>query len=87
VSGKFDTTAFVTSAWQFMWPMWREGDDVFVQERLLLAGTLIAPFDPADPCAQIGPHRRETEPSDDPEEDRLLRLAGYQPAVAHNQDP
>lgn len=36
------------------WPAWREGDEVFVQERLFVANQLPAPFDPAVPEAHVG---------------------------------
>jgi hypothetical protein len=48
-----DRTAFITSAFQFWWPMWREGSEVFVQEQLLWGQALAASFDPLDVYASI----------------------------------
>jgi hypothetical protein len=51
-----DRTLFFTSAFQFCWTMWRQSEDVFVQERLLIPATWLEPFDPSDPWRQIGEH-------------------------------
>jgi hypothetical protein len=61
VSGRFDRTAFVSSAFQFIWTMWLADDQVLVQEKLLMTDTLIAPFDPSDPYRQVGPHESESD--------------------------
>ena len=61
VSGEFGSTAFVSSAFQFIWTMWLAGEEVLVQEKLLMKDTLIAPFDPSDPYRQIGAHQSESE--------------------------
>ena len=47
-------TGFFTSAFQFWWVMWRDGETVYVHEQLLTREGLVAPFDPADPYRQIG---------------------------------
>jgi hypothetical protein len=60
VSGRFDHTAFISSAFQFIWTMWLIGDQVLVQEKLLMTDTLIAPFDPSDPYRQVGQHKSES---------------------------
>ena len=41
--------------------MWVVGEEVLVQEKLLMTDTLIEPFDPTDPYRQIGPHKSESE--------------------------
>ena len=56
------STAFFTTTFQSFWPMWRRGDHLHVQERLLIRATLIVPFDPADLYSQIGLYRRYSEP-------------------------
>lgn len=42
------------AAYQFMWPMWRQGITVYLQERLVLAEDLAEPFDPARAWAAVG---------------------------------
>jgi hypothetical protein len=37
-----------------MWPMWREGTTVYVQERLLFTEALAAPFNPRQAWAVVG---------------------------------
>jgi len=59
--GGTDRTGFFTSAFQFWWVMWREGDAVYVHEQLLVGDTL-GSFDPADPYHQIA--ERETVSDD-----------------------
>jgi hypothetical protein len=39
------------------WPAWREGDLVFVQERLFLREQLNGPFDPEYPEVHAGPRQ------------------------------
>jgi hypothetical protein len=39
------------------WPAWREGDRVYVQERLFLPDQLDGPFDPEYPEVHAGPRR------------------------------
>jgi len=53
VEGPYDRTGFFTSAFQFWWTMWREGEDVFVQQQLLISETLREPFNPDDPYRQL----------------------------------
>jgi hypothetical protein len=61
VTGRFEYTAFVSSAFQFIWAMWLIGDEVLVQEKLLMTDTLISPFDPSDPYRQVGQHESESD--------------------------
>jgi hypothetical protein len=53
IDGQHDHTGFFTSAFQFFWVMWREGEDLLVHEKLLVEQTLLAPFDPQDPYRQV----------------------------------
>jgi hypothetical protein len=39
------------------WPAWRDGDRVYVQERLFVCDQLSGPFDPEFPEVHVGPHR------------------------------
>lgn len=48
-----DRTAFITVAFQFWWPMWRDGDDVIVTEELLWFSRGAATFDPIHPFDSI----------------------------------
>lgn len=48
-----DRTAFITSAFQFWWPMWREGTNIVAHEQLLWAEPIARVFDPADPFRAI----------------------------------
>ena len=66
-----DRTGFFTSAWQFWWVMWRDGQAVYVHEQLMVEDTLIAPFDPADPYRQIGERYTISEDGDAVSEWRL----------------
>jgi hypothetical protein len=43
------------------WPAWREGDRVYLQERLFLREQLTGPFDPEYPEVHAGP-RQELSP-------------------------
>ena len=43
-----------TAPYHIGWPAWREGDGVWVQERLFVANDLAAPFDPSAPEAHVG---------------------------------
>jgi hypothetical protein len=52
--GGADRTGFFTSAFQFWWVMWRDGEMVYAREQLLVEDTLIAPFDATDLYRQIG---------------------------------
>ncbi|MBA3260199.1 MAG: hypothetical protein H0T68_12140 [Gemmatimonadales bacterium] len=49
-----------SAAYHLGWPAWREGDQVFLQERLFLTEQLTAPFDPQQPEAHAGPRRELT---------------------------
>jgi hypothetical protein len=60
VHGGYDRTGFLTS-FQFLWMMWRDGDDVRVQEKMLIDETLLAPFDPKNPYLQIDEYTGLTE--------------------------
>jgi hypothetical protein len=48
-----DRTAFLTSAFQFRWVMWREGTSVVAQEHLLGFGPRAREFDPREPFSGI----------------------------------
>jgi len=49
------------AAYHLGWPAWREGDRVYVQERLFLLERLNGPFDPQNPEVHAGP-RQELSP-------------------------
>jgi hypothetical protein len=49
------------AAYHLGWPAWREGDAVYVQERLFLAEQLRGPFDPENAEVHAGP-RLELSP-------------------------
>lgn len=49
------------AAYHVGWPAWREGDRVYVQERLFLLERLDGTFDPENPEVHAGP-RRELSP-------------------------
>jgi hypothetical protein len=49
------------AAYHLGWPAWREGDRVYVQERLFLLEKLTGPFDPQNPEVHVGP-RQEISP-------------------------
>ena len=59
-----DRTAFITSAFQFWWPMWQVGPKVVVHEQLLWAEPIASVFDPADPYRAIGERVSTTEDGD-----------------------
>jgi hypothetical protein len=42
------------------WPAWREGDQVYLQERLFLAERLDGPFDPGHPEVHVGQRQERT---------------------------
>ena len=69
--GGADRTVFITSAFQFCWAMWREGEMVYVHEQLLAEETLIAPFDAANPYRQIAERYAGTEDGNEISEWRL----------------
>lgn len=48
-----DRTAFFTSAFEFRWTMWRQGDRVIAQEHFLSVPGFPEPFDPDDLYAHI----------------------------------
>lgn len=48
-----DRTAFFSSAFEFRWTMWRQGDTVVVQEHFLEVEGFPEPFDPRDLYAHI----------------------------------
>ncbi len=50
------------------WPMWREGDNVYVQEQLIIQSELKEVFDPSNPYVHIDPHITELESGDRPSE-------------------
>lgn len=52
-----DRTAFFSSAFEFRWTLWREGEAVYAQEHFLCAGGFPEPFDPADLYAHIQDRR------------------------------
>jgi len=54
-------TGFFTSAFQFFWTAWLEGEILIFQQKLLLEDTLLAPFDPADPYPQVGERTTESD--------------------------
>ncbi|MEZ0336214.1 MAG: hypothetical protein ACAI18_19650 [Gemmatimonadales bacterium] len=45
-----------TAPYHLGWPAWREGEDVYIQERLFLVERLNGPFDPS--CPEIHAGRR-----------------------------
>lgn len=61
VDDRESSTAFFTTTFQSFWSMWRRGDAVLVNERLLVKDTLIAPFDPAHLYRQVGRYRRYSD--------------------------
>ena len=76
-----DRTGFYTSAFQFWWVMWREGEAIYVREMLMVEDTLIAPLNPEDPYRQIG--ERDTLSEDDHEvSESRLELADIRDFVA-----
>jgi hypothetical protein len=75
-----DRTAFITSAFQFWWPMWRHGDSLVVQEQLLWTDESAHVFDPADPFCAIGERMSVTEDGTRVSE-WTLRLADIQDFV------
>jgi hypothetical protein len=56
-----DRTAFITAAFPFWWPMWRDGKGVVVTEQLLVAERLATRFDPANPYAAIPEDQASSE--------------------------
>jgi hypothetical protein len=49
-----ERTAFITAAFQFWWPMWSEGADIFVQEQLLWLVPSAGQFERSNPYAAVG---------------------------------
>lgn len=41
----------------FCWPMYREGEDVYIQNAIIFLDEIEGAFDPATPWAYIGPRR------------------------------
>jgi hypothetical protein len=52
--GPADRTGFFTSAYQFWWTMWREGERVWVHEELITAERYAGPYDGPMPYHLIG---------------------------------
>ena len=48
------------AAYHLGWPAWREGDRVYVQERLFLREQLNGPFDPEYPEVHAGPRQERS---------------------------
>jgi len=42
------------AAYHFLWPMWRVGTTVYLQERIVLTEDLAEPFDPGQPWTVVG---------------------------------
>ena len=66
-------TGFWTSAFQFWWIMWRDGDLIYVREQILVGEGLSASFDPKDPYSHIGPRQTDHAVGETPSE-WLLRI-------------
>jgi CdiI N-terminal domain len=49
-----------TAEYHLGWPAWREGETVYVQERLFVTAELTEPFDPLHPEVHAGPRRERT---------------------------
>ena len=47
----------VTSNFLICWPMYREGEDVYVQNAIVLLDEIEGPFDPGAPWGSLGPRR------------------------------
>ncbi len=62
--------AFFTSAFQFRWNMYREGDDVFVQEQLLVPTDPLS-YDPSNPFRIMSGRRSASEEAEQISEWRL----------------
>ncbi|WP_254715005.1 hypothetical protein [Actinomadura sp. NAK00032] len=43
------------------WPMYRDGDAIYVQNSLIILGELNEPFDPQEPWRYVEPHREVDE--------------------------
>jgi hypothetical protein len=48
------------AAYHVGWPAWREGDHIYVQERLFLRDQLAGPFDPEFPEVHAGPREERS---------------------------
>lgn len=56
-------TAFVTSAFQFWWPMWKRGMNIVVHEQLCNPDSLRPEFAPDNPLASVPDYSSDTDPS------------------------
>ncbi|SFC82503.1 hypothetical protein SAMN05421773_106174 [Streptomyces aidingensis] len=54
-----------TSNFVFCWPLYREGEQVFVQNSVIFLDELTEAFDPEAPWASVGPRETITEDGDE----------------------
>jgi hypothetical protein len=66
------------AAYHVGWPAWREGDRVYVQERLFLRERLTGTFDPEFPEVHVGPRQELSEEG--------IRICQWEVAVRHLGD-
>jgi CdiI N-terminal domain len=63
------------AAYHVGWPAWREGDRVYVQERLFLREQLAGSFDPEFPEVHVGPRQELSKEG--------MRICQWEVAVRH----
>lgn len=66
------------AAYHVGWPAWRQGDRVYVQERLFLRERLTGTFDPEFPEVHVGPRQELSEEG--------IRICQWEVAVRHLGD-
>ena len=79
-----ERSAFFTEAHRDWWTMWREGDDIYVHEELLLGERHRGPYDLSTPYGLIG--ERHAHDSEHPPSEWRLTLADIR-AYVERRDP